>query len=75
MSNRIDIIELTSRSGDNQRRIALAEVARSLEGLRMGADEVLMLAALESGAAAQLTQLVSSAQVQTEQLVNAMFTR
>ena len=75
MSNRIDIIELTSRSGDNQRRIALAEVARSLEGLRMGADEVPMLAALESGAAAQLTQLVSSAQVQTEQLVNAMFTR
>lgn len=83
MSKRIDLIELTSRTDGaaiavDQQQIAFTDLAAHVKNLQVGANEVVMLGALESGAAvllAQLAQLVASEKVQTERLVNAMFTR
>lgn len=83
MSKRIDIIQLTSRVEDrsivaDEQQVALSELAPHIKGLQLRANEVLMLAAVEAGTAAQLTQLaqlVASEKIQTERLVDAMFTR
>lgn len=83
MSKRIDIIELTSRTDDasiavDQQQMAFTDLASHVKNLQVGANEVVMLGALETGAAvllAQLAQLVASEKIQTERLVNAMFTR
>lgn len=83
MSKRIDIIRLTTRDDDrslavDEQKIALAELGPHIKSMKFGANDVVMLAALEAGKAAELTQLaqlVASEKIQTERLVNAMFTR
>ncbi|MBU9766062.1 hypothetical protein FR943_19725 [Mycobacterium sp. TNTM28] len=83
MSKQIDIIRLTSAKDDksilvDEQQVAFSELVPQIKELNPGANDVVMVAALEAGTAGQLTQLlqlVTSEKIQTENLVNAMFTR
>lgn len=84
MSEKIEFIDLTSMLeegtvlAERQHVSTPRELAAHIKNLPLGANQVLVLAALETGAAeqlAQLTRLMIQNKLQTERLVSAMFTR